>query len=266
MFLLLPSKSPTVQFNCANATLTLELSMNTPCRWRRLLHARSSAICRQSAQQNGHALVATSGRANPFVRYEFSACAAYQRLRRCAFGVGDAIFDSVSWREPSAPSRFIAKQPSYGEYVFDWAWANAYQQHGVEYYPKWLAAVPFTPLPGVRLLARDPQTRAALARALITHTRESGLSSLHVLFAPLDEIEPLAASGMLTRRAVQFHWFNRDYASFSDYLASLAQPSARRFAPSSAKSRARGSHSIAKSVTKSSRRLGFVHALLLHDL
>ena len=66
------------------------------------------------------------------------------------------------------------KHHSYGEYVFDWAWANAYQQHGIEYYPKWLAAVPFTPVPGARLIAPDSTTRALLADALLSHARESG--------------------------------------------------------------------------------------------
>jgi hypothetical protein len=120
------------------------------------------------------------------------------------------------------------KHHSYGEYVFDWAWASAYQQHGIEYYPKWLAAVPFTPVPGARLIARDSHQRTLLARALVSQARESNMSSLHVLFAPPDEIEHLADAGMLTRRAVQFHWFNRDYSSFDDYLASLAQPKRKK--------------------------------------
>ena len=120
------------------------------------------------------------------------------------------------------------KHHSYGEYVFDWAWAGAYQQHGVQYYPKWLAAVPFTPVPGARLIAGDARTRTVLADALLSHTRKSGLSSLHVLFAPSDEIEPLAEAGLLTRRAVQFHWFNPGYSSFDDYLASLAQPKRKK--------------------------------------
>jgi predicted N-acyltransferase len=74
------------------------------------------------------------------------------------------------------------KTHSYGEYVFDWAWANAYQQHGLDYYPKALVAVPFTPVPGTRLLARSAQDRAALAQALIRWCEAEQLSSLHLLF------------------------------------------------------------------------------------
>ena len=86
------------------------------------------------------------------------------------------------------------KHHSYGEYVFDWAWANAYQQHGIEYYPKWLAAVPFTPVPGARLIARDSADARTCSHVHSCRTRANpGLSSLHVLFAPPDEIEPLAA-------------------------------------------------------------------------
>ena len=175
-----------------------------------------------------NALAAASGGSNPFLSYEFlhalhaSGCAAQRsgwEMQYLTLSRGNELAGAVP---------LYRKYHSYGEYVFDWAWASAYQQHGVEYYPKWLAAVPFTPVPGARLIARDSQTRAAAARALLSHARESGSSSLHVLFAPLDEIEPLAAAGMLTRRAVQFHWFNRDYASFGDYLASLAQPKRKK--------------------------------------
>jgi len=120
------------------------------------------------------------------------------------------------------------KHHSYGEYVFDWAWASAYQQHGIHYYPKWLAAIPFTPVPGTRLIVRDSHQQTLLAHALVSQARESGMSSLHVLFAPPGEIEHLADAGMLTRRAVQFHWFNRDYSSFDDYLVSLAQPKRKK--------------------------------------
>ncbi len=175
-----------------------------------------------------NSLVAASGGSNPFLRYEFlhalnaSGCAAPRsgwEMQYLTLSRGEELAGAVP---------LYRKHHSYGEYVFDWAWASAYQQHGIEYYPKWLAAVPFTPVPGTRLIARDSHTRTALAHTLMSHARESGLSSLHVLFAPLEEIEPLAAAGMLTRRAVQFHWFNRDYASFDDYLASLAQPKRKK--------------------------------------
>jgi predicted N-acyltransferase len=117
---------------------------------------------------------------------------------------------------------------SYGEYVFDWAWAEAYERHGLAYYPKSLCAVPFTPVPGPRLLARDDASRAALAHALVEHARASGLPSLHVLFTDPADTAALAQAGCLVRQGVQFHWFNRGYCDFEDYLAALAQPKRKK--------------------------------------
>ena len=102
------------------------------------------------------------------------------------------------------------KNHSYGEYVFDWAWANAYAQHGLDYYPKALVAVPFTPVPGARLLATHPQARTALVQALIEHARQENLSSLHLLFAQPQDVAACEAAGMMLRHTVQFHWKNVD--------------------------------------------------------
>jgi len=114
------------------------------------------------------------------------------------------------------------KGHSYGEYVFDWAWADAYQRAGIAYYPKLLAAVPFTPATGPRLLACTDEDRATLARALVALARDSGLSSLHVLFPPEACRAALEAEGMMVRRGVQFHWRNAAYGSFEDFLAALS--------------------------------------------
>jgi predicted N-acyltransferase len=116
------------------------------------------------------------------------------------------------------------KDHSYGEYVFDWAWADAYQRHGLPYYPKLLSAVPFTPVPGPRLLARDPASRELLLRAMMQIARDAQLSSAHVLF--LDDADRAAAvdAGWMLRSTVQFHWTNREpepYAGFADFLSTL---------------------------------------------
>ncbi len=116
------------------------------------------------------------------------------------------------------------KEHSYGEYVFDWAWADAYRRHGLEYYPKLLGAVPFTPVPGPRLLARSQAHRVLLLRGMEQLARDAGLSSAHLLF--LDEADQAAAreAGWSMRSTVQFHWSNREpvpYADFADFLASL---------------------------------------------
>lgn len=113
------------------------------------------------------------------------------------------------------------KTHSYGEYVFDWAWADAYQRHGLAYYPKWLSAVPFTPVPGPRLLAGNAAHMAALARAARMLAEDSGLSSMHVLLPREAEARTLAEAGFMLRSGVQFHWHNRGYACFEDFLASL---------------------------------------------
>ena len=114
------------------------------------------------------------------------------------------------------------KSHSYGEYVFDWAWADAYERNAVAYDPQLLAAVPFTPATGPRLLARDDATRAALARALLDVASRAEVSSLHVLFPAQPDAQALRATGMLERRGVQFHWRNPGYATFDEFLGALS--------------------------------------------
>jgi predicted N-acyltransferase len=117
------------------------------------------------------------------------------------------------------------KDHSMGEYVFDWAWANAYQQHGLSYYPKAVVAVPFTPVPGSRLLACDAKARVALVRALVDLSREWNLSSLHLLFGAEEDVQACSELGLMLRHTVQFHWTNSaaGYADFDTFLASLSQ-------------------------------------------
>jgi predicted N-acyltransferase len=128
------------------------------------------------------------------------------------------------WRgdELHAACAMYLKAHSYGEYVFDWAWASAYEQHGLAYYPKALIASPFTPVPGSRLLARDAQARAALVKAAMHWCRTHEVSSLHVLFGNDDDVQACEASGLMLRHNVQFHWTNSGWADFESFLASLA--------------------------------------------
>jgi len=120
-----------------------------------------------------------------------------------------------------------AKAHSYGEYVFDWAWADAYRRYGRRYYPKLVAAIPFTPAPGPRLLGGDAGARAALIDAALDLIRPSRpaaapcFSSLHVLFPAEDEAHAWEASGMLIRHGLQFRWENRGYTDFADFLATF---------------------------------------------
>ena len=114
----------------------------------------------------------------------------------------------------------FAKNHSYGEYVFDWAWADAHERHGVDYYPKLVCAVPFTPVRGARILGATPAVKKALVQAALELARDT--SSLHVLFACDEDSMLLAEMGFLMRRTVQFHWKNDGYAGFDDFLARLS--------------------------------------------
>ncbi len=116
------------------------------------------------------------------------------------------------------------KDHSYGEYVFDWAWADAYRRHGLDYYPKLVDAIPFTPVPGPRLLARTHDERVLLLRGIEQLARSAKLSSAHLLF--LDDADQAAAreAGWSMRTTVQFHWMNREpapYADFAEFLSCL---------------------------------------------
>jgi len=116
------------------------------------------------------------------------------------------------------------KSHSYGEYVFDYGWADAYERAGGRYYPKALAAVPFTPVPGPRLLVAPDapaDSKAMLIAGLAEFTRQRGISSLHINFPEDDDAEALFAAGFLKRMGQQFHWTNDGYKTFADYLAAL---------------------------------------------
>jgi len=113
------------------------------------------------------------------------------------------------------------KSHSYGEYVFDWAWADAYRRNGLDYYPKLLSAIPFTPVTGARLLARSNAAARDLAQALCALQESNGLSSTHILFPPQPQAELLETSGFMLRSGVQFHWLNQGYRDFDDFLSSL---------------------------------------------
>jgi len=133
----------------------------------------------------------------------------------------------------SEPTEIVAVVPlyvkghSYGEFVFDWAWADAYQRNGLEYYPKWFSGIPFTPVTGPRLLT-DASHRDAAAQALLQFAQATELSSLHVLYTSVQDQQSLVKAGALARTHTQFHWINAQWASFDDFLASLTQPKRKK--------------------------------------
>ena len=117
------------------------------------------------------------------------------------------------------------KQHSYGEYVFDWSWAQAYEQQGMNYYPKVLCAIPFTPVQGSRLLSKPGMNKALIYSKLISGLKSlvinNDLSSAHILFPQKDEVALLNTNGFLLRDSVQFHWHNQGYQSFEQFVSSL---------------------------------------------
>ncbi|MFB5151698.1 GNAT family N-acetyltransferase [Burkholderia orbicola] len=172
-----------------------------------------------------NALLARDAQPTPFLRHEFLDAL---HVARCA--VDDAgwsphfvtLTDANTGRLAAAAPVY-AKQHSYGEYVFDWAWADAYQRNNLPYYPKLLCAVPFTPVQGTRLLAADDDARRRLAATLLAFAEQSDVSSLHVLFPTGDEARLLESMGMMLREGVQFHWLNDGYRHFDDFLGTLEQ-------------------------------------------
>lgn len=169
---------------------------------------------------------AVAGTDYPFTRHEF-----LRNLEQS--GCADA--DS-GWRAQHVlvrrDARLIAVMPlylkahSYGEYVFDWSWAEAYQRHGRTYYPKLLAAIPFTPATGPRLCVAAGENSSAIAAQIIEALRKridsSDISSLHILFPQAELRDALLQAGLSERTGVQYHWCNDDFASFDDFLSTFS--------------------------------------------
>lgn len=183
------------------------------------IHDDPSGI--EAAAWNG--LLATQAAPSPFMRHEYLAALHASGSATPASGWTPQF--ATLWRGDVlvAACPLYVKDHSYGEYVFDWAWANAYEQHGLSYYPKAVVAVPFTPVPGSRLLARDAQSRTLLVDGLVQWCRQAGVSSLHLLFGADDDVAAASEAGLMLRNTVQFHWHNAGYADFDAFLTSLSQ-------------------------------------------
>ena len=182
------------------------------------------------------ALLAASPAPTPFLRHAFLA-ALHASGSACAATGWQPVFMTLADENDAgvlrAGAALYLKSHSYGEYVFDWAWADAWERAGQRYYPKLLGAVPFTPVPGSRLLARDAEARAALLAAIEAFARDQGMSSAHLLFLDEADRAAAAAQGWLLREGVQFHWTNRQpepYADFADFLAHLSRDKRKKIA------------------------------------
>jgi uncharacterized protein len=159
---------------------------------------------------------------NPFLRFEF-----LNNLERSGCVSKETGWEPrhiLLWRDTSliGAMPLYLKQHSYGEYIFDWAWADAYHRHGLNYYPKLSSAIPFTPVSGARLLSPDPAVREKLANAAIALAKELKASSLHILYPTQTQSEDLKNLGYMLRTSTQFHWQNHGYQCFDDFLAEMS--------------------------------------------
>ncbi|CAE7497991.1 unnamed protein product [Symbiodinium necroappetens] len=169
---------------------------------------------------------ACAGDANPFVSHAFLSALEESGSATAERGwlPQHLLLEGPGGRLLGAVPLYL-KGHSYGEYVFDWGWADAYERAGGRYYPKLQSSVPFTPVTGPRLLSHPEAERAGVCEALIGGlaelTRRHEVSSLHVTFPEREAWERLGRAGFLQRRGLQYHWHNRGYASFDDFLATL---------------------------------------------
>ena len=158
---------------------------------------------------------------DPFLRHEFLAALHDTGCAAAATGWMPQYLILKEHGELAGAMPLYLKTHSYGEYVFDWAWADAYYRHGLNYYPKLLSAIPFTPATGRRVLAGDSRQCKRLIAAALELARELEVSSLHCLFPTQEQAEHMAEHGMMLRRSVQFHWANQGYTGFEDFLGGM---------------------------------------------
>jgi predicted N-acyltransferase len=159
---------------------------------------------------------------NPFLSHEFLSALHETGCASPASGWTPQFLVLEEEGRLAGAMPLYLKTHSYGEYVFDWAWAQAYSRNGLEYYPKLLCAIPFTPVTGRRVLAATDEACDRLIAAALALARALRVSSLHCLFPTASEAQRMASHGMLRRRTVQFHWTNCGYAHFDEFLAGFS--------------------------------------------
>lgn len=161
---------------------------------------------------------------NPFLLYEFLHALEVTGCLGEAHGWYPryfTVFDDQSRLIAACPT--YIKTNSYGEFVFDWSWAEAYEQHRIPYYPKLVSSIPYTPATGQRILVHPEQDYASIAsilgRTIVEFARSSELTGVHWLFTDARDTKTLASEGLHLRLGCQYHWQNHDYGSFDDFLA-----------------------------------------------
>lgn len=172
--------------------------------------------------QQWNTLLDSGASATPFMRHEYLQALHESGSATERTGWMPQFIEVRTAKELLAACPLYLKSHSYGEYVFDWAWADAYQRHGLPYYPKLLCAVPFTPVPGTRLLARDAPARTLLLHAMRQLAADNELSSAHLLFHDDDDRAAASEAAWMPRSTVQFHWLNPPDTPYEDFAAFLA--------------------------------------------
>jgi hypothetical protein len=164
-----------------------------------------------------------AGPGNPFLTHAFLSALeeSGSATARTGWQPVPIAIDGPDGRAAAVMPAYV-KSHSQGEYVFDHGWAAAFERAGGDYYPKLQIAVPFTPVPGPRLLARDPALAPALIAAAEALVEQHGLSSAHATFIAAEEVPLFEEAGWLIRTDSQFHWLNEGYESFEDFLAALS--------------------------------------------
>lgn len=168
---------------------------------------------------------ALAGDRYPFLRHAFLAAAENSGCVTAETGWLPRHIGLYGARgELTAALPLYEKSHSWGEFVFDWSWAQAYQRAGIQYYPKLVSAIPFTPASAWRLLSRnrDPDLAGQLLQQAVKLAQDEGHSSLHVLFPVADELPLLENAGLKLRKDCQFHWHNKGYRSFDEFLAEFS--------------------------------------------
>lgn len=159
----------------------------------------------------------------PFIRHHYLAALEQHGCVGGQSGWEPAhliIEDAQGTLRAAAP--LYRKQHSYGEFVFDWAWADASHRIGQPYYPKWLSAIPFVPATGPRLAYCDSSAQQALMEQLAALSEQDQASSCHLLFLPPDQAQSMRSNGFLLRNDIQFHWRNHGYSDFDAFLSALS--------------------------------------------
>ena len=169
------------------------------------------------------ALLSAQSEPTPFMRHAYLSALHDTGCASARTGWQLHLLNLRQGGQLKAACPIYLKNHSYGEYVFDWAWAQAYERHGLAYFPKAVIVVPFTPVPGSRLLAVDEASRRHLLSEAVTLTRKLQASSLHVLLGSVQDMACSEELGLLQRHGVQFHWQNPGCQDFEGFLATLKQ-------------------------------------------